>query len=80
MRFDVSAYGEAVCGILARASCHRMQYFFDREVADATVVERPFTAAEISEYAETSEFAKVAAAPSTPGVAKRVQQIREVFA
>ena len=78
VRFDLSAHGEEHASILARAWCHKLQYFLDAEIADQRLCRRGVPMALIQEYEEPSEFQRLAAR-ATAETRKRVQQIRETF-
>jgi len=81
IRFDIEAYGPEICGILARAWCHRMQYFLNAELRDPVVVGRKFGREIVADYEEPSEMAKLAADPesSSGKLDKRIRQVRSFF-
>jgi hypothetical protein len=80
MRFDVSAYGEATCQILARAWCHRLQYFLDQEVAHPDFQGKDFPADVVAAYQEASEFSKLASSGAGKALQRRIDQIRAQLA
>ena len=59
MRFDVAAYGEEACGILAKGFCHRLQHFLNLELANPALVQAPFSPGALAAYQEPSEFIKL---------------------
>ena len=76
-RADYSAHGPAIPAVLARAWCHRMQFFFNKDAelgADA-----PFTDELIVTYQETSEFERLCEQNAgNATVMARVAQIRRI--
>ena len=76
MRFDVSACGQEGRSIMARAWCHRMQYFLDLELAHGEG--HVYTDAERRDYCEPSEFTMWADAVKGRAL-ERVAQIRAVL-
>lgn len=80
MRFDLGAYGQDACGVLARAWCHRMQHHFNLELESPLGANVRFDAALGSGYQEPTEFTRLAESrPSDRALQKRVAQIRAVF-
>ena len=81
MRFDVAAYGEEACGILARGFCHKLQHFLNLELANPALAQAPGSPEALAAYQEPSEFIKLAErAMGGDKVLRRVAQIRKVLA
>ena len=80
MRFDVAAYGEEACGVMSRGFCHRMQYFFNCELARDNGAERPFTREDVAAYREPSELTKLANTSTNVNSLTRIEQIRAILA
>lgn len=79
MRFDVSAYGQERCQVLARAFCHKMQYFLQAEIGNQDLVHKPFPPNVVGEYVEPSEMTKIASGQLSKALEKRICQIRELL-
>jgi hypothetical protein len=80
MRFDVAAYGQDICNILARGFCHKMQWFLNHEVANPEYEGKGFLSNVVEAYQEPSELTKVASTSSSAALNNRVAQIRSLFA
>ena len=78
MRFDVDICGQGGSQMLARAWCHRMQYFFDAHHADPTIGDAPFPAHIHAGYCETDEFANFARGRISEQTRKRVADVRRM--
>ena len=79
-RFDVSAYGQVACNVLARAWCHRMQYYYNLELTDALGEGKVFTQADVDAYLAPTEFVQlVESRPHSAQLAKRIVQITALF-
>ena len=76
IRCDIAAYQQDGCAIMARAWCHRMQYFLNLDLARGE--SHVFTSGDLSEYHEPSEFTTWAAAAGGRA-SKRIAQIRTLF-
>ena len=80
MGFDINAYGQEVCGIMARSWCHKMQFYFDLEHADPAGQSKIFRERDHDGYTEPSEFTKLVSAGQYPTtLAKRIAQVRSMF-
>ena len=66
------------CAIMARAWCHRMQHFFNAEIANPELVGSPFPVAIIASYEEPSEFVKFANSKLKKATVPRVAEIRRL--
>jgi hypothetical protein len=78
MRFSVT-YGTKECGILARAYCHRLQYFYDVEnLFDGHL--HVFTNEQRAAYVESAEFLGLAAVTKSAAVLGRISQVRRMCA
>ena len=81
MRFSVKEKdygGVGPCGSMARAFCHRMQYYLDAELRQPDLAEKPFPEALHEAYEEPSEFVKFAAGNLKAATRKRVAGIRKL--
>ena len=77
-RFELNAYGEPTCRIMAEAWAHRMQFFkniCDEHGSDTHVV----TPEELDQYLPPQSFLRLAGAASGP-LAKRCAYISSLFA
>ena len=79
VQFDTGAYGVDVCCTLARAFCHKMQFFMDREPLAVRGASMPFAPDVFDTYVEPSEFAALAQLGNVAFM-KRVRQIRGFLA
>ena len=82
IRFELTAYSADACGVLARAWCHKMQYFFNIELQDGKHIDKAkFDPDLFTAYKEPTEFTALASqADATTGrLAKRIAQIRSLF-
>ena len=68
---------EAASRTMVRAWCHRMQYFFDLEMADASP-DFCFTPAMVAAYQEPSELSELARATTKGTTLKRIALIRKI--
>ena len=72
-----SEYGPELSAKLVRAWCHRMQYFYDLELA-STDADFAFTQDIIDGYVEPSELTELAAAAPDLKTMARIRQIRRI--
>jgi hypothetical protein len=76
IRFSYNSYGAELCGVMARAWCHKMQFFLNlerRTPAGAAVV---ITRDHHDEYSEPTEFTRAVLESDCHLVAGRAAQIR----
>ena len=71
--------GEVASGILARAFCHRMQYFLDQQLSDSALAGRPFPPNVVAGYVESSEFRFWLAGAFSTEAQARIKAIRRPF-
>lgn len=69
--------GPDACGLLARAWCHKMQYFLNQEQLHAAGTFE-IDAAALAQYCEPTDFAQLADIGGQQ-VRRRAQQIRNIF-
>ena len=69
-------HGQAEAKVLCRAWCHRMQFFYDLELASAEGPELVYTLAHVASYIEPTELTALAADGSKDAWAARVFAIR----
>ena len=79
VRYNLAAYGDVACGILARAWCNRMQYYFNIEVLSFDGAATIFSEADHAAYAEPSEFVRLLEGDVRPALMARVRQIRALM-
>lgn len=80
MRFNYNLYGASACAILARAWCHKMEFFLQQELQHPDGASLAFTPAMLGAYEEPSELrALLEGAPPSPALQGRVNQIRALF-
>jgi hypothetical protein len=78
MRFSI-AYGLQVCGVLARAWCHRLQHFYNLESSDALGAAMIYTAEHFADYTEPRELLQLAETSTSGEVLGRIRQIRALL-
>ena len=74
VRFDI-AFGEATAATLARAWVHKMQFFWDLERSDSSLVAAPFSPAVLATYDESTDFTALELGASKTLLA-RISQVR----
>ena len=81
IRFDLAAYGHEACGIMARAWCHKMQFYLNAELGGRAEENLPFEANVHDAYAEPTEFVRLCASPdaTSRAMARRIAQIRALL-
>jgi hypothetical protein len=77
-RFTV-AYGMLTCGVLARAWCSRMQFFYNWENVQPDGEALPITPAIALEYQEPDEFVRLAESTMNADVIRRIEETRGLF-
>ena len=79
--FLMDLYTPAGAASLARAWCHRMQFFFNLYVSGGLDVRHAFTAEQMEAYEEPTELAALMADPvlQGEGLTRRIAQIRKLF-
>ena len=75
--FTVHGLDGVVAGILCRAWCHRMQFFFEKSLAKGDDA-ADFSEADVAAYAEPTELARLASDGCPKKVMERVVAIRKI--
>ena len=78
---DAAQRGHDACGIMARAWCHKMQFYLNAELGGRAEENLPFEANVHDAYAEPTEFVRLCASPdaTTRAMARRIAQIRALL-
>ena len=77
IRFGINAHhGAPICGILARAWAHRMQFFLNAEVDNPRLDGMPFPEALVASYTEPTEFTRLANSKPVKITMDRIRDIR----
>ena len=79
IRFNINRYGSDTCGILARAWCHKMQWYYNVELLSPEGEATVFSPDHHSAYLEPTEFQHLVAHDTRPFLVERVTQIRNLF-
>ena len=74
----VSEHGAHASKVLARAWCHRMQFFYDLEFESAEGPDLEYTLEIIATYIEPSELAALVADCTNPKWVERIEVIRNI--
>jgi hypothetical protein len=79
-RYPIKGFGEVDCTILARAWCHRMQYYLNKANRQDQPDQYEFTQDDHDRYIEPTEFVKLATVLSeTPKGAPYVDELRSLL-
>eukprot|EP00969_Alexandrium_andersonii_P094537 4176715-Alexandrium_andersonii.AAC.1 len=79
-RCSYALYGDAACGILARAWCHKMQHYFNLELASSEGEDLVFTSEHRNTYSEPTELQKLLAeGHPNPALLQRVEALRSLL-
>ena len=78
MRFGGKTRDFSVCGVLARAWCHRMQHFFNSYIASPLPKGTEYPEHIHSDYVETSEFQALVASATDAWTLANIEKVRAV--